>query len=144
MSYRYLRTVLKSHLGFISARIHVSFSVPVSFCLGLHYRNDLTRLTKTTGMVMSLGQGVSGSLPKPNRRILSSSRDNDPLFFAISCSSRPPDTHRGDRGESKHSQCIITADVLRSASFLLKLLCRAACERKHRRQNTTRWLLEGE
>lgn len=36
----------------------------------------------------------SGSLPKPNLRILSSSRYNELLFFAISCSSRPPVTHK--------------------------------------------------
>lgn len=33
-----------------------------------------------------------GSLPKPNLRILSSSRYKDPLFLETACSSSPPDT----------------------------------------------------
>lgn len=71
------------------------------------------------------------SLPKPNLRILSSSRYKDPLFLEMSCSSWPPDTQRSQ--ESKHKRCTINADILRcpppSTSFLSELLYSAARER---------------
>lgn len=66
-------------------------------------------------------------LPRPNLRILSSSRYRDPLFFEASCSSRPPDAR--DSRESAHKQNTINADNLgspRSASFPPAPLQRAA------------------
>lgn len=80
------------------------------------------------GVFGNRSQSVSwilGSLPKPNLRILSSSRYKDPLFLEISCSSWPPDTHKSQ--ESKPEQC--TINILRwppSTSFLFKLLYSAA------------------
>lgn len=49
-------------------------------------------LTKSSNPTFIITQGwYWRSSPKPNLRILSSSKYKDPLFFAVSCSSRPPD-----------------------------------------------------
>lgn len=66
-------------------------------------------------------------LPRPNLRILSSSRYRDPLFLEASCSSRPPKAR--DSRESAHKHNTINADNLgspRSASFPPAPLQRAA------------------
>lgn len=73
-------------------------------------------------------------LPRPNLRILSSSRYSDPLFFEASRSSRPPDP-RGESGESGHKQNTTAGDNLGSplsTSFPSEPLQSAASRRTMR------------